>query len=515
MNYHAHVPAGIAFSAGLCFITSTPLSIPMLIAGAFGGALPDIDHPSGSGAVTSMGEKAGRMAGKIAGRRTSIVSEALVGLGMGFDAVFLRPLTMSWLWLAKHAFEPFYFALYRAFGKSIGWSGDDPSDHRGGLTHSLAFMAFTSLIVYPLAHFLLHDDLVWMGLEMGILSHLFADSLCKSGIKWFWPWVPRIGFSDATHPKGDGIRLLPVSKCVSTGKCPTREDYLELGRGTPKFREMRSYYFREKGWQWFFKAAAVILCLLCVLGIGPGAGSFAWGQGVVNVAGKASREDAEARQVAEGVTRGGTDAVETTADKTGGSDHGTGDGNEAAANATAADASDDEGRKVLTVAEAKGPTSFTYGDLDASELPKGIMKLPDESLYVVGVGPVTADSLNSPTLSLTQAEKDRLLAAATAQRVKDLPSDVQALAGNAAGTVSDAANAAGNAASNAASAGSSVTGQLSDAINQSYSGGGTYGSNGFTDFLGGLFGGSSSGSGEGGFMGLTPFTPRRDTSAGK
>lgn len=482
MNYHAHIPAGIAFAATACLVTGHPLSIPMVIAGAIGGTLPDIDHPSGNGAVSSLGKKAGQVINNASGHHAHF----LVTLGVVFDALITKPLVHLWLAFAHGVLAPLYMSMYRSFGKSIGWSDDDPSEHRGGLTHSIAFMLGTSLIMYPISAFLLHDTLVWAGLELGILSHLFADSVCKSGIKWFWPWMPRIGFYDDTHEQGNGIRLLPVSWCMNTGKCPTKEDYLCLGYGTKRYKEMRSAYYKEREWQWAFKAMAAAACILCVTGV-LGGGGVAWGATQVTTNGVSTRHG-------EGIV-----AV-TQADDSGSSGtQASSDGNTSSADVNAAQ--DDD---VTSSVEDAGPTSLTAGDLDASTLPKGIIKLPDESLWVVGVGRVTSDALDSPSLMLSKDEKSRLLAAATAQRLNDIPDGAataidaaKSAAGNATNTADDAVSGVANAASNA----------ISDFNSGYVANGGSSGGGG--GGIMGLFGSlGSSGTGGFGFLGLTPYTDK-------
>lgn len=468
MNYHAHIPAGVAFAAGACLVTHIPLSIPMLIAGGIGGALSDIDHPSGNGAVSSLGSKAGGLIQSATGGRVSMFKR----IGMVGDMIVLKPLVRLWLLLARHVLSPLYMTMYKAFGSGLGWSDGDPAEHRGGLTHSIAFMLSTTLLMFPMTNFLMHDNLVLAGLELGILSHLFADSVCKSGIKWFWPWLPRIGYWDDTHEKGNGIRLIPVSWCMSTGKCPTRDDYLELGRGTKRYAEMRKAYYKEKGWQWGFKAAMVILTTLCITGVCGGAGSIAWGasQLATSPAGEARARTTQMREQAVKA-----DVVSEIADG------GASDGDES--DGTTAPAS-------TRVGEHRGPTSLTYGDIDATELPNGIAKMPDETLWVVGVGRVSPETLESPTLMLTQDEKSRLLAASTAQRLKDIPYGASEAIGSATDTARDAGKAVSDATSD---------------FGDRYDKRGDDSGNGVTGALREMFGGSGDGHGFG-FLGLTPYT---------
>ena len=494
MNYHAHIPAGIAFAATACLVAHQPLSVPMVIAGAIGGALPDIDHPSGNGAVSSLGKKAGQALDNASGHHARF----LVSVGMVFDALVTKPLVRLWLAFAHGVLSPLYMRMYHAFGRDIRWSGDDPSDHRGGLTHSLMFVVGTSLVMCPISVLLLHDCLVWAGLELGILSHLFADSVCKSGIRWFWPWTPRIGFYDDTHEQGNGIRLLPVSWCMSTGKCPTKEDYQSLGFGTKRYKEMRSAYFKEKGWQWAFKALAVTSCTLCVAGV-LGGGGVAWGATSIT---------------SQGITSGQDSVTATQADDAQGSvQDASNDASQGRQDGTSADTVQDD--DVTSTAEDAGPTSLTAGDLDASTLPKGIVKLPDESLWVIGVGRVTADTLESPSLMLSKDEKARLLAAATAQRANDIPDGAATAIDAAKSATGDVANAATNAVSDATNAASNAASGLSGAAgNATRDFDSKYVSNGGSSdgSILGILGGLSGGTGGFGFLGLTPYTNKPNGS---
>lgn len=499
MNYHAHIPAGITFAACGCLIAHVPLSVPILIGGAIGGALPDIDHPSGNGAISSMGEKAGGIVQNATRGRVRIFRR----IGEILDTFVAKPLVQLWLLLAQHVFAPLYMRLYEAFGQNIGWSGGDPSEHRGGLTHSLVFMLFVALIMWPVSDLLVHSRAFWYALELGILSHLFADSVCKSGIKWFWPWLPSIGFSDETHERGNGIRLIPVSWCMSTGKCPTREDYLSLGQGTKRYKEMRKAYYKEKGWQWAFKATMVASIVCCLAGLAGGTGTFAWGETVIptSTRGMMTIQAADQEQVAVD-----SEVVSELADGDAQDSESDGDDDEGAA---------DSMDTLTSIGEHEGPTSLTQGDVAVIDLPKGIIKLPDETLWVIGVGKVSAETLASPTLTLTNEEKDRLLVAATAQRIGGIPS--------ATNTMNSATNMASNIGTSIGNAGNTVSGLAGDAsgtignsvsdatrdFNSGYVSNNSTGNSGnaVTNTLRNLFSDSSSVSGFG-FMGLTPFTSK-------
>ena len=110
-----------------------------------------------------------------------------------------------------------------------------------------------------------------------------------------------------------------------------------------------------------------------------------------------------------------------------------------------------------------GPSSLTFGDLSVAELPKGIVKLPDESLWIVNVGPVNEANLNDPRCSYTDDEKARLLQAANAQRIAELRGTAADALKSAGDSVGDAIDKAGNAideAGNAATNGAKGSGNF-------------------------------------------------------
>lgn len=396
MNYHAHIPAGVLFYSSAVFVSGSPLSVAGLIGSAFGGVLSDIDHPSGNSAVSSFGEKTLGKVGRVFGT-----------IGKVFDGLILRPLTFVWGLFATKVFDPFYFMLWKLVGCKLGWSKRTPSEHRGGLTHSLFSILLFGLLFLPFGLVLGWWDF-YVGLLLGILSHLFADSLCKSGIYYFWPWFPSIGFFDDTHKQGRGIRLLPVEHCVSTGKCPTKQAYKEIR--DPKERKiMKKAYRKEKGWQWVFRISAIIMIILVLLGIGPGAGCITIAGNIIGTS--PSYQQAATIERIHNIANESNDTNQTTQDN----------------NTNNNNTNNNNNGINTTTKEAKGITTFTLGDLDANTLPKHVIKLPDESLYVEQKGPVTQETINDPIIQATQEEKTRILTAATAQRAKELPEDIQKL----------------------------------------------------------------------------------------
>lgn len=397
MQYKAHIPAGIAFAATATFLTGQPLDLLMLVGGAVGGALPDIDvsgEDNQGSAVQHLGTKASSAMNKTV--VLSPIAKLTRPLMMVFDAVILGPACRIWRFIATRILGPAYEALADSgLGRAMKLDRDNPAVHRGGLTHSLLSLLIFSLPIFPLC-MLLHVPQLWVGVMVGMLSHLVCDAFCKSGVKFLWPWVPNIGFRNEDGVGGkEGIKLLPARALMKTGKCPTKAE-LKSHRGSPDYEECKKYYLLEVGWQRFFQILAVVIPVLVVLGVGPASGKVALAGSTYDIANK---ETADAvLQVGESAAPvADADPSVTTAD----------------------DAAKFANGRGTRVDEHKGPTSLTYGDIDATTLPAGIVKMPDESLWVPGVGPVTADTLNNPALMLTEDEKSRLLAAANWQRLSN------------------------------------------------------------------------------------------------
>lgn len=214
----------------------------------------------------------------------------------------------------------------------------------------------------------------------------------------------------------------------------------------------RKYYWLETGWRILFKALAILFIALTVAGIGIGSGAVAWNSHVLPITGKAQKLAASNDASADGQQGGTQQAADDTEQQASAADDTTSD--DANANVTVGKQSKATEKKskdgTTTVAESKGPTSLTYGDLSVAELPKGIVKLPDESLWIVNVGPVNEANLNDPRCSYTDDEKARLLQAANAQRIAELRGTAADALKSAGDSVGDAIDKAGNAATNGA-----------------------------------------------------------------
>ena len=499
MQYKAHIPAGITFASLAMLASGSPFDILMLVGGAIGGALPDIDVEGSEGqgsAIQSLGTKT-----NMAMRKTVVLSpvaKVLSPVTTVLDKVILTPICKLWRLIATKALGPAYKTVSRSgFGRALRFDRDDPSAHRGGLTHSFFSMILFSLPILPLCLFAGIPQL-WAGIMWGMLSHLVCDAFCKSGVKFFWPWVPDIGFKNEDGVGGrDGIKLLPARCLMKTGKCTNKAE-LERHRGSRDYPMMRKYYRLEKGWQRVFLVLAIVTPILVLVGVGPASGTVAFAGKVYDVAGKKAATERQ----------GAVDATAPVEDKANAMQAGAEDPNVT----TSSEAARTDGGRNQRVDEHKGPGSLTYGDIDANTLPFGIVKMPDESLWVSGVGPVTAETIGN--LPLTDAEKARLLAAAKWERRKDLPSSVATAVNGVTQSANNVVNDAKNTAekttkdflSGILGSGSSTTGHDNGLILPNY--GGSPSQDGSGGTLGnGVLGELGNQGDPLGFNGLTPFTP--------
>lgn len=478
-------------------ISGQPLQIPFILGGAFGGALPDIDHENS--AIYSIGEKAAQSAANTHRIVHIPVLHALTRLSIAIfaviDKIVMGTVGKLWSWLAHGPFTTLYKWCYRTFGKSMGWKYDkNPAAHRGGFTHSFLFLIGSSIITL-IPSLLMGSLWFWAGCEVGILSHLYADAQCKSGVKFFWPFAPKIGFTDTGgQNRGRDIRLISPKLQMSTGYCTDRSEYIDLPRNSKEYKLKKKYYWLETGWRILFKALALVFIVLTVAGIGIGSGAIAWNKNVIPITGKAQTLAAE------------NDDSSDMRNQSGNGQAASSESNDSSKASNGASQSADESTVTkksdgtTTVAESKGPTSLTYGDLSVTELPKGIVKMPDESLWIVGIGPVNQENLNDPRCSYTDDEKARLLQAANAQRIAELR-----------GTAADALKAAGDSVGDAID---NATNSLNDASNTATNGA-SKGGNWLFNFLNSITGmnvGSNVNTDsikkgpQWGFIGLTPYT---------
>ena len=505
------------FATAFTWAAGLPLTLPMVLGGAFGGALPDIDI-EGS-AVEKLGSKAAsgastatRVVTQVSGGALSkpmkMISSILKPIGNIIN-FFLGLIAKAWRWCAEHILGTLYFALYNLFGEKIGWSGDKPWTHRGGLTHSLLFMITALIFLLPVCFLFGSWDFL-IGGELGILSHLFADALCRSGVKFFWPWVPPIGFPNREgKKKGDGIRLLPFDKLVRTGCDRLTDDEINAKHGEER-RELKVLRRREKAWQKVFQIFFLVFLALIIFGVGPGSATFAAAD---------FPQDASTAVQADDIQQTGSDTqpdasgtqVEMPADSENGSQEATGDSSQETqadtsgkiiGNGSASVASQD-GRMTrsvndgsVTVPEKKGPTSLTQCDMSIQQLPKGIMKMPDETLFVVGGDEVeNRESLDKSSWNFSEEDKERLVTAIASKNEEEKRTDA---ASEVIEDASNAANVVGQGASDAANAvGQGASGTLNAAENSVNEGQG---------FFGQLLESAKNYNYHGGFIGLTPYT---------
>lgn len=515
-----------------------------------GGALPDIDTEGA--AIEKMGAKSAQTANKTIGKLGGFgkgVARLWAAIGKAIDVIFLAPLGRLWRFLSQNLFGRVYLAVYHfgSFGaeeKSLGqllhWNGDSkPWAHRGGITHSFSFMLTSCVLLVPVA-FIFQSPEFLLGAELGIVSHLFADSLCKSGVKFFFPFQPKIGFDNENGAgRGRDIRLLPKGMQVSTGKDRLTNRELDAYADQAKAMRDRKLRFREKLWQWIFKVLAALFVVLLVVGVGARSGGIAFSAPIfggepiaelnlsdigANMGGTANGGggDANATPSKEGAAfQASGNNANAAADNgnTSGSSNNNGDGEQNDAQdvvsagenssgqqndsgATSASGSQvnvaQDGGTVAGVViakipvnmtnntkpEIKGPLSLTKGDVSIRRLPKGIMKMPDESLWVIGVGPVSKANLDNTggRWIFTEEEKEELLRYAAAQRFEDIPTSVSGVFTNTVQNIQDTAQDVADEAQNTANeAKGGLWGWLSDMTGVDLGGGGGSYQGGFMD----------------------------------
>lgn len=543
MNYKAHIPAGVMFAGLFSLIMGWVAVIPVLIGGAVGGALPDIDTEGA--AIEKMGAKSATAAQKTIGKMGNfgkMVARMMEAVGSAIDLIFLAPLGKLWRFLSKNVFGRIYLAIYhigsfgpdnKCLGEVLHWNGDSkPWTHRGGITHSFTFMVTSCVFTVPIA-FIFQSPEFLLGAELGIVSHLVADSFCKSGVKFFFPFQPKIGFDNENGAgRGRDIRLLPKGMQVSTGKDRITNSELDNYTDQDKAMKDRKLRFREKMWQWIFKLGALVCLILLVVGFAGRAGgiafsapifggepAIAWqidtgsvqlgGDGNSGQNGGAAGQDGSNVNAAskegaafqasgnENIDDDNTPAAnnegeENSADNDTDNDgNGNANGNESGAQfdvATAGSTATGVNPYIIETKqnrkpEVKGPTSLTKGDISIRQLPKGIMKMPDESLWIIGVGPVSRENLdNNDRWRFTDEEKETLLRAASAQRFADIPNSVSSAFVNATQAIQDTAQEVTDAAQGSAGG---IQGMIEDATGVDLSKGSGYG---------------------GGFLGITTWT---------
>lgn len=509
----------------------------MMLGGAFGGALPDIDI-EGS-AVEKLGTKAAGGAGAVTKAVTTVSGgflakpmKLLRGLLKGIGRIinfFLGLIAGAWRWCAEHIFGNIYFFLYDLFGNKIGWSEEKPWTHRGGFTHSFLFMITALIFLLPVCLLCGSWDFL-IGGELGVLSHLFADALCRSGVKFFWPWVPPIGFPNGEGKrKGNGIRLLPFHLLVRTGCDQLSDDDINVKHGEER-KELKKLRRREKAWQKVFQILALFMMLLIVSGVGPGAGTVPFADaafprdsalfqtdpgnqqqgsqdGAQDQAGSREQENREepGKSGASGSSPDSGNTQDAAGDSPDGKSSNVIGNSEVSVAAQDGRLTRDVDDGTRTVPEKKGKTSRTEGDVSISALPKGVMKMPDETLCVVGGGEIVAgnqENLDKSEWNFSDKEKARLMD--TAEKNRHIVET--AVAGTLQGA-SDAANAVGDAAQNGAAAAGDAIGSGANAVGEAASGTVNAAENSANEAKG-LFEQlkDNAGNFHFGFLGFTPYT---------
>ena len=132
MQYKAHIPAGIALAATVTLVTGQPLDFLMLVGGAVGGALPDIDvsgDDNQGSAVQHLGSKAGSAMSKTV--VLSPIAKLTRPIGAVLDVVVLGPACRIWRFLATRLLGPAYMAVAKSgVGRALRLDRDNPASRR-------------------------------------------------------------------------------------------------------------------------------------------------------------------------------------------------------------------------------------------------------------------------------------------------------------------------------------------------------------------------------------------------
>lgn len=152
MKYQTHTLFGAALASLVLWISGIALMPMVIILGAFGALIPDLDHQKSKGSNLNPAMK--------------IVSILLIGIVTVFNLIFNA--------LAKilNSITPLNI-------RPLG------GVHRGPVTHSLLAVALVAGLTYPMTLFV--SVWWWVGLWVGVLSHVLIDSVNPSGTPLLWP----------------------------------------------------------------------------------------------------------------------------------------------------------------------------------------------------------------------------------------------------------------------------------------------------------------------------------------
>jgi membrane-bound metal-dependent hydrolase YbcI (DUF457 family) len=420
--------------------------------------------------------------------------------------------------------------------------------HRG-MTHSLFGLIPLTLLVLPLSiaiGFIPYSGGVMSflnGVLVGCIAHLLADGVCKSGVNLFWPLAKPFYFAPknlrmstaAIKPENQGHFLLKAyeylnkflavaSLVLCLAAIPPSSGLVQI----PFVGDVRLASARAAQEQ---PTSEQINNQLVGMNLISPDENIDTGNITLNE----EKEDDRSSLVADGAETGdasdgssgnggddgdGGDSAGNRADgntegkdsqgdgNTEGKDR-QGDGNTdtpAAIEVGAPDSEPEEGSSpipadfdgsgVSDVPENIGPMALKLVDLSYKDIPKGVIKLPDGSLYIAGIGPVDSDTVNDPSIALTDAEKNKLLAAMMSENVPDLP---------------DYTDSVGKALENAQQQGQGILGSISQLFGGS---GGSWSLNPGQNGNIGLITGDGNQGVLGGFLGITPYTKTQEGSSG-
>ena len=209
MLTHTHIAGAVALGAGVALATGTPSAevLPVLLLSAAGGLLPDVDVPYGRAAqvlAVLEGSMLGAALGWFITREIlPVVVGGLAGAALGgagilllLGATALAPLAWRIPAMAALGGAGLVGCLLRS--RTRRWSILSAALHvaggHRGPTHSLLSLGLTTAV-----GLLLRTTITWWVLPLGVLSHLFLDSLTWSGVPWLWPWKKHFRARWALH----------------------------------------------------------------------------------------------------------------------------------------------------------------------------------------------------------------------------------------------------------------------------------------------------------------------------
>ena len=149
-----HMLVGATAATSFLYFTTGTLEPVVIIAGALGGLLPDVDHPNST-----------------ISRKNALLSVA------------------SYLYrLLLKAFAFFINIPFKMLKNNGVKIGELSAGHRGPLTHGLLGVLLFAVVLFPV---FLFNSSIYIGLLIGILSHILIDMLNPQGAPLLYPIYPK------------------------------------------------------------------------------------------------------------------------------------------------------------------------------------------------------------------------------------------------------------------------------------------------------------------------------------